>query len=896
MKNLRKTLVFVLVMMLCLAMFVACGDKGNTQPSGDGNQGGGNQGGGQQQVGYFDYNLSEIFAKYADVEDYNFKAQYDAYVFDMDAPNYSYTFGFKDVLTMSVGYEYEGEDYLDYYVDGEAYYHDNLDGTYSKYLKGTTLYDELTYDIDNERFYIDELSKLTFEHFDLESLEGKSGKFNQYLAKDPVEAGNTILGEWESGDDYDMYWTRVEIYLQDDDLYRIVAIADCDYLTEDAEIETYQYKYDIVLSDFGTVDFDLADLTIKQEGGQTEQKTYTVEFTDENLSNTSGIEFTPSRSADGFETDRGVQFAKNGGEATITTNNLTNVTSVTLVVSSNRKDATISVNVGDVDFTCNGNKTVTFTENNVTYTFTNDTGVDGALSITFIPSATVSKSGSMFVKSVEVVCGGSTTGGGTKPTPTETMPAQVFDAAKLDKSTLREQMYEWLRGNDWEDPLPLQSVGTFNYLVVPIEFSDYAINQTQLDKLNKAFNGTTTETGWQSVQSYYQTSSYGKLNMSFEVYDKFTAPNDSAYYEKYSKSLTVDGQSFDQTGDALLLEQVMAWLEPRVDLTKYDYDKDGVLDGIWLIYSAPVVYGTEDASSSSADDSIYWAYVTTYYKADNVTATYDGLDLGYYLFAGFDFMDEYTGTSDDPYYDTTGEYVDMTISGLKINASTYIHETGHMLGLDDYYDYDETKGSKSGLGGADMMDYTVGDQNAYSKTILGWVDPTVVTTTRTITIDDFATSGDCIMVLLDYDGSYFGEYLLIDLYSAKGLNAAHANQANSYLYYDYDTEKGAEYGVRIYHVSSDIKDPYSDDYFSFTTNNNTYSSVPLIELVQADGGVDYSDDEYGLCNADDLWQAGGKLSTVFPNYARKDNKKVNFDIEIVSVSATQATITITFTA
>lgn len=47
MKNLRKTLVFVLVMMLCLAMFVACGDKGDTQPSGDqgGNQGGGNQGG-----------------------------------------------------------------------------------------------------------------------------------------------------------------------------------------------------------------------------------------------------------------------------------------------------------------------------------------------------------------------------------------------------------------------------------------------------------------------------------------------------------------------------------------------------------------------------------------------------------------------------------------------------------------------------------------------------------------------------------------------------------------------------------------------------------------------------------------------------------------------------------
>ena len=388
--------------------------------------------------------------------------------------------------------------------------------------------------------------------------------------------------------------------------------------------------------------------------------------------------------------------------------------------------------------------------------------------------------------------------------------------------------------------------------------------------------------------------------MTFDIQSVYTAKNDSSYYESKDaiKSVTCEGESVDLAGDAIILEEVMAWITPQIDLSVYDHDNNGILDAIWIIYTAPVVYdSSDDASSSLDDESIYWAYVTSYAKDDSDNTKYDNLDLGYYLFAGFDFMNEYTGNANDPYNDTTGQYVNATISGLKINASTYIHETGHLLGLDDYYDYYQNQGSDNGLGGADMMDYTVGDHNAYSKMMLGWVNPTVVTTTQTVTLNPFESSGSCIMVLLDYNGSYFSEYLLIDLYTNTGLNAAHANQANSYLYYDYDTEKGASYGVRIYHVSSKIaENPYTDEYGSFTECNNSVTEFPLIKLVQADGEKDFSADEYGLCSADDLWKAGQKLSTVFQSYARNDNKKVNFDIEIDSVSATSATVTITFAA
>ncbi len=921
MKKFRKAIVAILVLVLVLTLFVACGDKNNQtdapsdsqtgqgeQGGGEqGEQGGGNQGGQGEQSPYFDYNLSEIFAKYAESEEWNFAAQYDAYVYSMNTPNYSYTFGFMDAFTMSVGYVKDGRTYQDYYVYEDAYYLDNLDGTHTKYSAGTDGYNQNADSIENELFYIDELGNYSFEHFDLKSTEGMSGKFNQYYAKNAVEAGNGILGEWAEDTEYgsETYWKRIEVYLQGEDIYKLVAIAQCDYLTEDAEIDSYDYKFEITFSDFGKVDFDLGDLTIKSDsgtGGDTpvEPKNYSIVFTDQYLgSKNTDIVFETTSVANSFNNDRGIQYMQAGGTTEIISKgSLTNVTSVSLVLYSNAdKGMGVEVLVGTTNMLCNGTTTGTVTKPSdysqlTTLTFSATEALDGKLTIKLIPTGSKK---SMYIKSVEIVCTGTTGGGGTT-TPTEVMPAQNFNAATLDKSTLREKMIAYYGA---DSVLPLESTGDYHCLVVPVDFSDYAHTNLQLDNLNKAFNGTTEDTGWQSVKTYYQTSSYGKLDMAFDIQNVYRAKYDSAHYEELTKTVTCEEEQVTVAGDQFILEEVLAWITPQIDLSVYDHDNNGVLDAIWIIYTAPVVYGDssdEEASSSSDDESIYWAYVTTYAKDDDDDTTYDNLELGYYLFAGFDFMNEFTGNANDPYFDNSVEGVDMTISGLKINASTYIHETGHLLGLDDYYDYYQTQGSTSGLGGADMMDQTVGDQNPYSKMMLGWVNPTVVTTTQTVTLNPFESNGSCIMVLLDYNGTYFSEYLLIDLYTNTGLNAAHANQANSYLYYDYDTEKGATYGVRIYHVSSDIENPYSDDHWSFTTNNNSYSDIPLIELVQADGEKDFSSDSLGLCSADDLWKAGQKLSTVFPNYARNDNKKVNFDIEIVSVSATQATVTITFAA
>ena len=417
--------------------------------------------------------------------------------------------------------------------------------------------------------------------------------------------------------------------------------------------------------------------------------------------------------------------------------------------------------------------------------------------------------------------------------------------------------------DEYQLSIGLPAEGTYSALVIPVQFSNDKFTSSELSDLNIAFNGTAAQTGWQSVSSYYTASSFGKLNLSFDIANPVTMPNSSSSYET------------GDDGSQNILDYALDTVDDTLDLSNYDTNGDGYIDAVYIIYSVAMDY--------ESDESNYWAFVTWHFESD----TYDGVNAHYYLFASVDFMyEEIEGT----------EY---GYDGLKINATTYIHETGHLLGLDDYYDYAEGEGADEGLGGADMMDYTIGDQNVYSKLMLGWITPTVVSSSQTITISSSASTGEFIMIRLDNDDTYFSEYILIDLYTATDLNEMHGNSAYSYLYFEPDDENeyGAEFGARIYHVSASIDNPFSDDYYSFTDNNNSMTSDPLIKLVEADGDKNFESDTYEgtkYASANDLWQTGDVFSSIQPGYTSHNGTALGFDITFTSVSAQGATIQITF--
>ena len=591
-------------------------------------------------------------------------------------------------------------------------------------------------------------------------------------------------------------------------------------------------------------------------------------FTDNRLTVAAGqLGYTTDAVSNGFDSNRGVQFLQRNGAVTIVSEaSVTEVTVVSVIVATNCSTGmTVQVFVGSAALKCDGQTEVmvaqqTHFSENTTLNFVPDGQASGLVTIVLTPTNTEK---SMYISAVAI--NGKLGGGGEG----NVMPSQSYDEQTFDNSRLQDKLM------GYENVVGLPSQGTFDCLVVPVQFSDVAaITSADLNKLNLAFNGSGGDTGWQSVNTYYSASSYGKLNVSFDIAgynlaginSVYTAQHNSAYYANYNETVSDGDYQYTEYGSDALLREVLAWLEGRINLTQYDSNGDGCIDAVYLIYSADVDYSS---------DSFYWAYVTWYMGAEQ----YDGLDAYYYLFAGFDFMDEDADSADG--FEYNGK-----IDGLQINASTYIHETGHLLGLDDYYDYYPNSGSDEGVGGADMMDYTVGDHSAYSKIMLGWTTPQIVTQNGTFTLSPFAESGDCLLIMLNFDNSYFSEYLLIDFYTATGLNQMHAMQPDSLLY------GGAQKGVRIYHVTGWANNPYSDEYGSFTDCNNSLTSEPLLKLVEADGESKFRSTN-GYAAASDLWQAGGSLSAVF-NYCRNDGKAVNFDVKVESITNQSAMVTVTF--
>ena len=216
-----------------------------------------------------------------------------------------------------------------------------------------------------------------------------------------------------------------------------------------------------------------------------------------------------------------------------------------------------------------------------------------------------------------------------------------------------------------------------------------------------------------------------------------------------------------------------------MDLSEYDSNLDGFIDGIWLVYGERNY--SHKANATDDDVNLLWAY--TFWENNN-SPVIDNPKANVYCWGSYDFM--YEGLSN--------------ANTMKIDAHTFIHETGHMLGLDDYYDYDE-KSTLNPTGCLDMMDYNIGDHNAYSKFLLGWVEPQVFNFESGLySLRPFESSGDCLLISTSRNNniSPLEEYLLIEYYTPTGLNEFDSIYSYTSKYPLLFTQKG----VKVYHVDS----------------------------------------------------------------------------------------------
>ena len=284
-----------------------------------------------------------------------------------------------------------------------------------------------------------------------------------------------------------------------------------------------------------------------------------------------------------------------------------------------------------------------------------------------------------------------------------------------------------------------------------------AFNQylnSMADKHQDFGNAENRNTG--SVKRYFSDMSGGKFKPQFDLYGPITMPKNVAYYGEGSSSM----ERYRE-----LVYDACTMMDDSLDFSKYDADKDGNVDLVYIIYAG---YG----ESVSSIDSTLWP------KAF-VCGTDIKKDGKYVRLAGI--SNELNGHPDVHYSSTSG----LLINGVGL----FCHEFSHCMGLPDFYptvspqwttangkqDFDAY--DNQGMEEWDVMDNGIYLYNGYSPTAytawerekMGWLTIETLTREGKVELKSIDQGGKAYRIKNDKNTSG-NEYYIVENIQAKGWN------------------------------------------------------------------------------------------------------------------------------
>lgn len=238
-------------------------------------------------------------------------------------------------------------------------------------------------------------------------------------------------------------------------------------------------------------------------------------------------------------------------------------------------------------------------------------------------------------------------------------------------------------------------------LVILVNFANqvFATQNAQYD-YHRMFNeqGYNDNNHIGSVHDYFYDQSYGKFELDFDVVGPVTLANNYSYYGGNN----VAGQ--DKNPQAMVRE-ACSLVDDIVDFNQYDWNEDGEVDQVFIIYAG---YG--EASGGIA--STIWPHKSyLQYHKDGILIL-DGVTINQY--ACSNELDGNSGT-------------------IRRGIGTPCHEFSHCLGFPDVYDTDYS--GAFGMNGYDLMDSgahngpnSLGEIpygfSAFERWYAGWMDIT----------------------------------------------------------------------------------------------------------------------------------------------------------------------------
>lgn len=477
----------------------------------------------------------------------------------------------------------------------------------------------------------------------------------------------------------------------------------------------------------------------------------------------------------------------------------------------------------------------------------------------------------------------------------------VNDSSSITKTHLSYTYDDYMTNNYYTlDNCPLS--GSPKLLIIPIWFSDStdfileSKKETIRSDIQKTYLGTNSETGWRSVKTFYEEESQGTMTLTGVVTDWY---NVGVSYKTYANSSSGGNATKNLVTTASNAYFGKSGSDSR---SSFDTNNDGYLDGVMLIYAAPDYQSLGNESYGNL-----WAYCYWVQQSASLANPIPNV----FFWASYDFM-----YSSSKSYTQTGKtsYGHGDTSHCNLDAHTFIHEMGHVLGLEDYYDYSSNRFEAAG--GFSMQDMNVGGHDPYSVMAYGWADPYIPTKTMSITINPFQSSHDIILLANHTVDSVFDEYMLLELYTPTGLN-----QFDSQYQYGGGYPQGpSTAGIRLWHIDARLITVIDGSYWDWSTNpsdgnvmhamSNTYEgsdhSSPIgedydnyniLQLIRNDTSESYRTSSW--FDSSDLFKQGygysqATYSSQFVDGTNMNNgSALGWSFSVTSLSSTSATIKVT---
>lgn len=362
-------------------------------------------------------------------------------------------------------------------------------------------------------------------------------------------------------------------------------------------------------------------------------------------------------------------------------------------------------------------------------------------------------------------------------------------------------------------------------LMILVDFDDAEFNAKHTKELYRQIankQGFVHELGFKgSVRDYFLDQSRGKFDLTFDVAGPIRMKKGYAYYGAN------DREGYDVRPQEMIQEACMG-ADAEVDFRDYDWDNDGKVDVLYVLYA-----GQGENSTEGQDSKRVWPHQAELSESN------------------FDFnLDQVT--------------IDSYACGPELSSRTQIegigticHELSHVLGLPDMYD--TLDGEAYGMLSWDLMaqgcyngdGFVPAGYTSYERAYLGWLNPVELAGDLTVTnMKPLSEQGEAYVI---YDENNRNECYLLENRRKTGWDAGLGGEGLLILHVDFDAKAWADNRVNgqkdhqrctIFHA--DNSDAYlnmwgnysaseiAGDTYPYKTNDSlTANSKPAASLYNA---------------------------------------------------------------